>query len=179
MTEKVLIREKMKAFRKEMDPKEKKAREKRLCDGITEILDDLQFQEVLCYYPLPLEIDLLSAYEKWLSSGKKLYFPVTSKDRISFFSPDSLDGFSEGPMHVMEPVLRDDPYLPNEKALCLVPGLAFTKEGMRLGYGKGYYDRFIFENKKIVTLGVCFEEQVFEELPCDENDAPLNFIIFS
>ena len=50
---------------------------------------------------------------------------------------------------------------------------------MRLGYGKGYYDRFIFENKKIVTLGVCFEEQVFEELPCDENDAPLNFIIFS
>lgn len=48
MTEKELIREKMKAFRKKMDPKEKKAREKRLCDGITEILDDLLFQEVLC-----------------------------------------------------------------------------------------------------------------------------------
>lgn len=179
MTEKDLIREKMKAFRKEMDPKEKKAREKRLSEGLNDILCDLQFQQILCYYPLPLEIDLRSAYQKWSEDGKKLFFPVTSKDKISFFSPRSFDDFSEGPMHVMEPVSRDEPYLSHEKTLCIVPGLAFTKEGMRLGYGKGYYDRFIFENQGIVTLGVCFEEQVFETLPCDENDALLNFVVFT
>ena len=177
MTEKKLLREKMKAFRAAMDPEEKKAREKRLCDGITEILDDLNFQDILCYYPLPLEIDLRSAYEKWEENGRKLFFPVTSKDMVSFFSPRSLDDFSEGPMHVMEPVSRDEPYLSHEKTLCIVPGLAFTKEGMRLGYGKGYYDRFISLNPEIVTLGVCFEEQVFEEIPCEKNDAQLNFII--
>ena len=48
---------------------------------------------------------------------------------------------------------------------------------MRLGYGKGYYDRFISKNPNIVTLGVCFEEQVFDELPCDLNDMQLNFVI--
>ena len=177
MNEKQSIREKMKAFRKAMDPLEKKAREKRLCDGLTDILSDLSFRDILCYYPLPHEIDLLEAYKKWEEDERKLFFPVTGENDISFFAPRSLHDFSEGRMHVMEPVSRDEPFVFREKALCIVPGLAFTREGMRLGYGKGYYDRFISKNPNIVTLGVCFEEQVFDELPCDINDMQLNFVI--
>ncbi|WP_341433757.1 5-formyltetrahydrofolate cyclo-ligase, partial [Mesomycoplasma ovipneumoniae] len=150
MTEKKAIREKMKTFRKEMEPQEKKTREKRLCGGITDIIDDLSFQEILVFYPLPLEIDLREAYKELKNKGKKLYFPVTSKDSISFFSPHSLDDFKEGPMGVMEPVSRDIPFSFHEKTLCIVPGLAFTREGMRLGYGKGYYDRFLSDNPGIV-----------------------------
>ena len=176
MNEKQSIREKMKAFRRSMDPLEKRAREKRLCDGLCDILSDLSFQEILCYYPLPHEIDLFEAYKKWADSKMKLFFPVTAKESISFFAPRSFDDFSEGAMHVMEPLSRDEPFLYHEKALCIVPGLAFTREGMRLGYGKGYYDRFISENPKIVTIGVCFEEQVLDELPCDDNDMQLNFV---
>ena len=177
MTEKQSIREKMKAFRKAMEPGEKKAREKRLCDGITDLVDDLSFQEILCYYPMPYEIELLDAYREWESVGKKLFFPVSSKDEMTFFSPKDLRDFSEGAMHVMEPVSRDEPFLYRRNTLCIVPGLAFTREGMRLGYGKGYYDRFLAKNKDIVTCGVCFEEQIFETLPCDENDVLLNFIM--
>lgn len=179
MTEKQSIREKMKAFRKAMDPLEKKTREKRLCEGITEYLFDLSFQEILCYYPMTLEIDLRDAYKKWEDGGRKLFFPVTSKDDLSFFSPHSFDGFSEGPMRVMEPVSREEPFIYHEKTLCIVPGLAFTKEGMRLGYGKGYYDRFLSKNPGMITLGVCFEEQVFDELPCDLSDVQLNFVMIA
>ena len=177
MTEKQSIREKMKAFRKSMDPLEKKARDKRPGDGLTDIMSDLSFGEIFGYYPISQDKDLLEAYKKWKDDGMKLFFPVTSDKEISFFEPRSFDDFSEGPMHVMEPVSRDKPFMFQEKTLCIVPGLAFTREGMRLGYGKGYYDRFISKNPNIVTLGVCFEEQVFDELPCDLNDMQLNFVI--
>lgn len=58
----------------------------------------------------------------------------------------------------------------------LVPGLAFTKAGERLGRGKGYYDRYL-SNLKGARIGICFEEQLLSELPIDELDQRMNFVI--
>lgn len=60
--------------------------------------------------------------------------------------------------------------------LLLVPGLAFTKQGHRLGRGKGYYDRYL-EKYSGQKWGICFENQIVENIPMDEFDVPMNLVI--
>ena len=61
--------------------------------------------------------------------------------------------------------------------MIIVPGLAFSKDGYRLGYGKGHFDRYINNNKDILTVGVCLKEQVIDNFPIELHDQKLNFII--
>ena len=70
-------------------------------------------------------------------------------------------------------------YIPLEKEeidLCIVPGLSFDKNGFRLGYGGGYYDRFL-ENTNMYAIGICFKELVADKLPREENDISVNEVI--
>jgi 5-formyltetrahydrofolate cyclo-ligase len=69
--------------------------------------------------------------------------------------------------------MRNQPVTP--KAL-LIPGLAFTKEGKRLGRGKGYFDRYL-ENYNGIKIGVCFEVQVFDDLQNDEHDVLMDYVV--
>ena len=61
-------------------------------------------------------------------------------------------------------------------ALCGGPGLTFDKKGYRLGYGKGYYDRFL-EKFTIKSAGLCYNELISESIPADEYDRPVNYIV--
>lgn len=61
--------------------------------------------------------------------------------------------------------------------LIIVPGLVFDRDGHRLGYGKGYYDRLINTNPGVATLGVCFDEFFIERLPVDPWDAKVNLVV--
>ena len=61
-------------------------------------------------------------------------------------------------------------------SLCVVPAIAFDKRKYRLGYGKGYYDRFL-KNYAYKSVGVCYNNLVVDELPADEYDIPVDIII--
>ena len=61
--------------------------------------------------------------------------------------------------------------------LVLVPGIAFDKEGHRIGYGFGYYDKFLKKVPKAVKIGLCFDFQVVDKVPREEYDVPVDFIV--
>jgi 5-formyltetrahydrofolate cyclo-ligase len=63
-----------------------------------------------------------------------------------------------------------------EPDIVIVPGLGFSKDGSRIGKGKGYYDRYL-EKRDIIKIGICFHEQLVDEIPTDENDQKMDFII--
>ncbi len=73
-------------------------------------------------------------------------------------------------------------FVPNEGSeevvpdILLIPGLAFSRDGARLGRGKGYYDRYL-ENKNIIKIGICFHEQLVDEVPMEEQDVKMDFVI--
>jgi 5-formyltetrahydrofolate cyclo-ligase len=70
------------------------------------------------------------------------------------------------------------PVVESEHAdLILVPGLAFTRRGFRLGYGGGYYDRLLSEPGHALTLGACFQALLFEELTHEPHDVPVDFLV--
>ncbi|EQC46862.1 5-formyltetrahydrofolate cyclo-ligase [Bacteriovorax sp. Seq25_V] len=60
--------------------------------------------------------------------------------------------------------------------ILLIPGLAFSRDGARLGRGKGYYDRYL-ENKNLIKIGICFHEQLVDEVPMEETDVKMDFVI--
>jgi len=59
----------------------------------------------------------------------------------------------------------------------LVPGLIFREDGFRIGYGGGYYDRFLRDAKSVVKIGLCYEMQIYEDIPVDIYDIPVDYII--
>ena len=130
--------------------------------------------EILCYMPLKGEIDLTLLMEKALRDGKRLFLPkvLDSQGKMAFGSVSSLKGLVRGPFGLLEPEkTREFPFLPS--SLAVVPSLLLGRDLYRIGYGKGYYDRFLrnFPGRK---LGVSLGECLLESVPHEETDVRLD-----
>ena len=146
-------------------------------------------RSICFYYPLGKEVDLLSAAGLALALGKEVYFPRTERLRMEFYQVTDLEHFKEGNFHVMEPeggrrleVFRvqeseRDGERPPKGLLILVPGVAFDRQKQRLGYGKGYYDRYLSDIPEAVKAGIAYECQIAERLPAEEQDIPMDYVI--
>lgn len=150
---------------------------RKIFEGIISSKEFQTAQTISSYYPFRNEVDLLCLVE--FSPTKTIVFPrvVKGTTKLDFYSVKSLNNFGKGVFGLMEPKL----FLPKieiEKIdLFLVPGLAFTKSGDRLGYGGGYYDETLRHKKpSSKTMGVSFDIQIADSLPNDPWDLKLDFI---
>ena len=142
-------------------------------------LDAYKNAEVLlAYYPVKNEPNVLPIVLHAISEGKRVAFPISDPEgfALDFRFVGGLADLSEGTYSIPEPSADADKYVNNEKTLCIVPGLAFDREGKRIGYGKGYYDRFlsIFSG---VSLGLCYSDFLVDKLVSENTDISLDIII--
>ena len=138
---------------------------------------------ILSYMPFRGELDIAPLMEKALSEGKKFALPLTVTDAsegvMEFRFVSSERDVKIGRFGICEPLegcpAVADGDLP--RALCIVPGLAFDTDGYRLGYGGGYYDRFL-KNFKGISAGLVASELLRPSpLPRDEHDVAVNYVI--
>lgn len=129
---------------------------------------------VYFYYPLGNEADLLPLAQVSLDLGKLAAFPRTEGSGMEFFRVPDLAEFAEGAFHVMEPLSKEQ--MDCQKPLVFVPGLAFDVHGNRMGYGKGYYDRYFARYPECTKIGVCYGKQIIAEIPCDDYDIPVDAV---
>ena len=134
----------------------------------------------LCFYPFKNEVGLLDFYQSLLDDNKKLYFPVCNDStyELRFYRVYDLDkDFHKGFYDIMEP--NDDLPCISEfnDVIAITPGLIFDEKCNRCGYGAGYYDRFFAKQKSIIKIGVCFEQQIVNELDINDWDIPLDYIV--
>lgn len=127
------------------------------------------------YYPLGNEVNLLSLAKRAMELGKHISFPCVQGSDMAFYQVYDLQDFAEGAFHVMEPVSRDEMCI--DDALVLVPGLVFDSRGGRMGYGKGYYDRFFAKYPQCLKIGVCYEMQFIREAPCNRYDIFMDMVV--
>ena len=115
------------------------------------------------------EVPTIEMIHETIKLGKKVAVPVTNED-IEFceFSDDLV----KGKFGILEPRER----IPLQPDIVIVPGIAFGRCMHRLGYGKGYYDKYL-KRTHAHRMGICFDFQVFEELPRHEDDVPMNEIV--
>lgn len=135
------------------------------------------FQEaevVYFYYPLENEADLLPLAQEALDLGKQAAFPRVDGRDMAFYCVSDLKEFSEGAFHVMEPVSGS--IMDRTDALVFVPGLVFDCHGNRMGYGKGYYDRYFAKYPSCRKIGICYRMQMIPQVPCGEFDIPMDMV---
>lgn len=132
---------------------------------------------VLLYYPVKNELSPLPLFEIARNGGKRIAFPrCEDNGTLTFRTVSSLCELSEAKFGIFEPEKSAEIVKTNENTLCIVPALAFSRDGARLGYGKGFYDRFL-HNFEGFSVGFCYSKLVLDALPTEIHDAPVDAII--
>ncbi len=135
-------------------------------------------RNLLCYQAIGSEVDCEAIITKALSDGKKVALPVciNKNGYMRFYYIGSLDELRKGMFSIPEPEKRCVADDFSKDDVCIVPGVCFDKTGARLGYGKGYYDRFLSKHS-IISVGVCYDECVCDTIPTDTTDEKVQFLI--
>jgi 5-formyltetrahydrofolate cyclo-ligase len=146
--------------------------------AVSRLEHDRWFLEAECvalYYPLPREVNTIPLLECW-KDKKLLFLPLVSEADLHLLP--YLPGLKlvSGMYGTMHPDTIPAPIPPDSIDLIIVPGLAFDRQGNRLGRGKGFYDRFL---SRISTprIGLCFQDQLLEEVPFNKEDIPMDKLI--
>jgi len=128
------------------------------------------------FVPYREEVDVWPLLMEAIRDGKKVAVPRIDGDDMNFYYISGEEDLETGFKGIREPksyTEKADAKMP----LIIAPGVAFTKDGYRMGYGKGYYDKYLASHPSYV-LGVCFEEQIMPEIPLSETDYRLNGIVW-
>ena len=130
------------------------------------------------YLPYNQEVRTVPMLEQALRDGKRVAVPKVYGDEMKFLYLDDLSKVSKGYAGIPEPI-ADEPVADDETALVLMPGLAFDPAGHRIGYGGGFYDRFLAEEPDHPTLALCYGFQMVEHLETEEFDIPVNQVLWA
>lgn len=113
-----------------------------------------------------------------LLDGKQVAVPKIIGDEMRFIYISDLNEIDTGYKGIPEPI-RDTPIADARHALVLMPGIAFDSRGGRIGYGGGFYDRFLSREPSHKTVALCYDFQMVEDLPMEEFDIPVDAVIWA
>lgn len=174
------LRNRYKALRQEMTEADRQRLDEKIARRVTNLWQYREAEALLIYVSTPIEVGTTRMIRDALACGKQVAVPrcVPGTYRIEFFTIDSIEqDLAPGSFGVLEP----DPgrcakWTDLSRGLCIVPALAFDERGYRLGYGKGYYDRFLahFSGN---TVGLCYASCVVEQLPHGRYDKQVDLLV--
>ena len=168
------LRRKLKAKRDSVPQSERALFSAELCALLRSMPEYKAASLVLLYYPTGSEPDLLPLAASSAEEGKTVAFPAVRDGDVRFFASADTSGFRPGAMGIPEPAADERARITDYSgAFCVVPALAADKRGIRLGYGGGYYDRFLsgFSGFSVCAL---FPGFYLDRLPAEPHDIPVN-----
>ena len=130
------------------------------------------------YLPYNQEVRTVPMLEQALRDGKRVAVPKCYGDEMRFIWMDDLTQVEKGYANIPEPI-ADGPVADDETALVLMPGLAFDPQGHRIGYGGGFYDKFLAREPEHPTLALCYDFQVLDHLETEEFDIPVDKVLWA
>ena len=130
------------------------------------------------YLPYNQEVRTTRAMEQVLKDGKGLALPKIYGDRMDFIVVTDLSQVAKGYCGIPEPI-HDEPLATDETSLVLMPGMAFDAEGHRMGYGGGFYDKFLEREPNHPTLALCYEFQMLPHLDTEAHDIPVDAVLWA
>lgn len=172
------LRKYEKSRRKNLSSIEKKRIDKIICENLLASDAFKQAEIIFAFSPLEIEIDITSVLEASLRE-KKLALPkcYSKNKKMAFYLIKSLSELKISEYNILEPLEdKDNEIMPNEDTLIIVPGLVFSKNGERVGFGAGYYDRYLAENKA-KTISICYEKSIVDRIETNIYDIRIDEII--
>ena len=171
------IRKAYKAKRSSIDKAEVLEKSKKVCKHFLESELYKNSEVLMLYMPLGNETDTTDIINKAFADGKRVAFPVTDEEsgEITPCYATAETVFEKGAFSVREPKVLDIAEVCDINVV-IVPGIAFDKNGSRIGFGKGCYDRLL-KNTDAVKVGFCYDLQLCEKIPIYEHDIKMDYII--
>lgn len=168
------VREKKRA----MTPQEIEKRSQLLLQQFVQTEAYQKAAAIYGYLPYNQEVRTVPILQRAIEDGKKVAVPKVYGDEMRFVYLDDLTQVAAGYAGIPEPI-ADAPVAEDKTALVLMPGLAFDMEGHRIGYGGGFYDKFLSNEPEHPTVALCYDFQVFPKLDTEEFDIPVDLVLFA
>lgn len=130
------------------------------------------------YLPYNQEVRTVPMLEQAMKDGKRVAVPKCYGDEMKFIFMDDLSKVEKGYAGIPEPI-ADEPVADDKTALVLMPGLAFDPQGHRIGYGGGFYDKFLAAEPAHPTLALCYAFQMLPELETEAHDIPVDYVLWA
>lgn len=173
------LRQKYRNIRTGMSAAEKKAADNEIFARLTSFAEYKKARTILCFVSTDIEVDTVNIINAALSDGKAVAVPkcLDKQGKMDFFLIHSLDDLEKGEFGLLEPdPARFEKLSDYRNSLCILPGFAFDRQGFRIGFGKGYYDRFL-KDYTGVTAGICYNTCIAAALPHGRYDKPADYIV--
>ena len=135
-------------------------------------------QTIYAYLPYNQEVRTEGIISRALADGKKVAVPKVFGEDMRFILISDLENFEHSVMGIPEPI-ANTPVASDPKALVLMPGLAFDAQGHRIGYGGGFYDKFLAGEPGHPTIALCYAFQMFPHLETDSFDIPVDRVLWT
>lgn len=174
---KALVRKELLEKRKNLSPSLRLSLSRRVCEFLFSQDAFRRASSVALYFPANGEVDTREIFEKCAELGKKAFFPRTRGSGLVFLRTRSLDELRPGAFGIAEPPEDAEPADARGPDLVLVPGIAFDASGNRVGYGKGFYDRFLKDVPRRGRFALAYRFQVLGSVPSLETDIKVGSIV--
>ena len=172
------LRRAIREQKRAMKPEEIDSRSQRLGELFLATPAYQNAKTIYGYLPYNQEVRTVPILQRALDDGKQVAVPKIYGDAMRFLYLTDLAQVEENAMGIPEPI-GDEPVAEDETALVLMPGVAFTKTGDRMGYGGGFYDRFLSAEPNHPTIALCYDFQIVESLPTEEFDIPVDLVLWA
>ena len=165
-------RKKYRYLRKNISDKEFK--DDMIFKNLLKSIDFSKYNQILIYVSTEEEVDTLNIIKYFLST-KKIAVPKVENGVMDFYYIKSLSELKRGFYNILEPITNNkvEDY---SNSICITPGICFSKEGYRIGYGGGFYDKF-FSEHKMYSVGLCYKVCLLDKIEIDEYDKKVDVII--
>ncbi|NLY51688.1 MAG: 5-formyltetrahydrofolate cyclo-ligase [Firmicutes bacterium] len=180
LEDKKAIRKQILAARDRLTEDERRQRSLVIRDRFFALPKVAAARRLMLFLAFGSEVDTWLFLEQALVLGKEVAAPVTlpRTKELVFYPIRSRDEARPGHWGIYEPRREGEPISPGSVDVVVVPGVAFDRRGNRIGYGGGYYDRFLAGKAAGAwKVGICFDLQLLEELPRSEHDMPVDAVV--
>ena len=171
------IRLSMRLKRRALTSDEVKCAGRNICRQIFSLDFIKDAKTVMTFISSFKEPDTNGIFEELEKQKKKIVLPISNTENFTIIPSyiDNSSSLTEGAYGIKEPSVIKTAK-PSDIDVAIIPGIAFTEKGDRLGFGKGYYDKFLSEFNG-VKIGICYEFQLLDKLPTAEHDINMDIIV--
>ena len=148
-----------------------------IINNLFKLIDFEKMKSIMLYYPIQNEVSTEKLIEFCNDKKKKVVLPKVIKEKREIIPCKiaDTDHLKLGEYNIMEP-FEYEIIDKNEIDVVIVPGVGFSKKGYRLGYGAGYYDKFLMDYKGL-KVGICYSLQLVEDVYEEEHDIKMDYIV--
>lgn len=182
MDAKQFIRQQMIAQRNALTTEMVKQKSSAIAQKVFMLPEYIEADHILLYADYRHEVMTKEIFDDAILRKKKVYFPKCNPDDSSmeFYQVVSVRQLEDGYKGIKEPIMNPEHryyHHKEENTLVIMPGVAFDMNGHRIGYGKGYYDRYLQDKRQITAVALAFAQQLVDEIPHETYDIRMDKIV--